>query len=55
MNTFNDYGKWKIDSSKSTAGRWELSQPGRNRKPGALDPSGISPLERPGAIDPSYI
>ncbi|MGB3568439.1 MAG: hypothetical protein WBA30_14955 [Priestia megaterium] len=39
----------------STAGRWSLSQSGRSRKPGALDPSGISPLERPGAIDPSDI
>ncbi|WP_278190230.1 hypothetical protein [Priestia megaterium] len=39
----------------STAGRWGLSDLGRGRKPSALDPSGISPLERPGAIDPSDI
>lgn len=38
---FYDYGKWKIYSSKSTAGRWGLSQPGRNRKPSALDPSNV--------------
>ncbi|MEI2341623.1 hypothetical protein [Priestia megaterium] len=38
-----------------TAGRWRVNDPGRGRRPGALDPSGISPLERPGAIDPSDI
>ncbi|WP_288143219.1 hypothetical protein [Priestia megaterium] len=39
----------------STAGRWGLSDPVRGRRPGALDPSGISTLERPGVIDPSDI
>lgn len=34
----------------STVGRWRLSDPGRGRRPGALDPSGINPLSRPGVI-----
>lgn len=34
----------------SIAGRWGLFQPGRGRKPGALDPSGINPLSRPGVF-----
>ncbi|WP_278044570.1 hypothetical protein [Priestia megaterium] len=39
----------------NSAGRWRVSDPGRGRKPGALDPSDFGPLERPGVIDPSYI
>ncbi|WP_267922062.1 hypothetical protein [Priestia megaterium] len=39
----------------NSAGRWKVSDSGRGRRPGALDPSGISPLERPGVIDPSDI
>ena len=39
MNLY-DIGKWKTESSKSSAGRWGLSDPG-HFDPGHVDPSDI--------------